>query len=87
VVPFDLPVFDRRLFSADRSHPPDPEYTGPFYILRCQMIENGCDLACHLARVERILHHHEDVNVIWGWLRGYKGTKNGEPSQLSRAPC
>ena len=85
MIAFGLPVGQGLVFPTDCAELPNPEYTGPFDILRYLVIENDGGLALIMVYVKCIRHDQKDVNIVGMGCGRDEGAEYREPSNLPGA--
>ena len=80
-------MIDERILTSEGRKSSDPEYTGAEQRLRYRMLEEQGRFSRQRSGVERIVHYHNDVQVIWLWLIGDERPEDDEPCKMTGASC
>ena len=83
-ITFDLPIFDRSLFTADRRHSANPENAGTKAMLCGAVIdEQQSGFTNERSHIEIIIHDHENVHIVGFMFVGDKRSKDDKTYQMA----
>ena len=75
-----LPVLDGGFLPINSRHPSNPKDARAFVMLDRYVVKDYSGFTLYLLGIKRIIHQHEDIDIVRLALRRHKGPKNDEPA-------
>ena len=77
-----LPVLDGNFLPVNSRHASNPKDTRTFVMLGRYVVKDYSGFTVHLLAIKRIVHQHEDIDIVRLTLRRHK-----RPKMMNRASC